>query len=243
MKIDLNYQTYKIQSYPESFGRHWDQKKYDNFRSKFDSYNDWINDAYLEEDRNESIIKWRKVFGDDFAKKEVAEKATTSVSIVAKNYSQNLDLVSVVQQFGKNVLQQMPFRLPHVKSLSYRKEKTNIPVILLAWERRGRLVQNPRVLCSGDKIEKNSGILFKAIQKNRLPFSKTTHKVIWQVVNTDTEAAVAEALRGDFYESDKDHERYEETKFRGVHWVQAFLINIRTEVAQGQSERFFVLIN
>ena len=50
----------------ESFNRHWDQKKYDNFRDKIAIYDKKIEDAYYEENRNESIRKWRKLFGDRF---------------------------------------------------------------------------------------------------------------------------------------------------------------------------------
>ena len=50
----------------EDFNRHWDQKKYNNFRNKFDSYNKRINDAFEEKKHNESVKQWRKLFGDEF---------------------------------------------------------------------------------------------------------------------------------------------------------------------------------
>lgn len=52
----------------ENFNRHWDQDKYENFRSKFNSYNQKINGAYQEDDHNESVRKWREIFGDKFGK-------------------------------------------------------------------------------------------------------------------------------------------------------------------------------
>lgn len=52
----------------ENFNRHWDQKKYKNFRDKFRIYTDKINEAFNEEDHNESVKKWRKLFGDNFGK-------------------------------------------------------------------------------------------------------------------------------------------------------------------------------
>lgn len=52
----------------ENFNRHWDQDKYENFRNKFNSYNEKINDAYAEDNHNESVKKWRKIFGDKFGK-------------------------------------------------------------------------------------------------------------------------------------------------------------------------------
>ena len=50
----------------EDFNRHWDQEKYENFCDKISIYREKIEDAYYEEDRNSSIRKWRKVFGNNF---------------------------------------------------------------------------------------------------------------------------------------------------------------------------------
>src|ERR1051326_6417417 len=70
----------------EKFSDAWDDVKYANFREKIHTYRTWIDDAFAEEDRNESIGKWRRVLGDDFAKgvrievgKNVTEAATTFV--------------------------------------------------------------------------------------------------------------------------------------------------------------------
>jgi len=53
----------------EDFNRHWDQAKYENFREKFAIYNEKINDAYDATEHNDSVDKWRAVFGDDFGEK------------------------------------------------------------------------------------------------------------------------------------------------------------------------------
>lgn len=52
----------------ENFNRHWDEQQYTNFRSKFDTYNAKINDAFAEQNPNESVKKWRNLFGDGFRK-------------------------------------------------------------------------------------------------------------------------------------------------------------------------------
>ena len=52
----------------EIFNRHWDQKRYSNFRDKFYAYTKKINDAFDERNHNESVKKWRKLFGDNFGK-------------------------------------------------------------------------------------------------------------------------------------------------------------------------------
>jgi len=49
--------------------------------------------------------------------------------------------------------------------------------------------------------------------------------VHWQVVNTGDEAYRAGQLRGDFYDSHKSgRSREESTKYRGMHWVEAFVV-------------------
>ena len=62
----------------ENFNRHWDQNKYENFCDKFGIYTDKINEAFNEEDHNESVKKWRKLFGDNFGK--LKNKSTSSGS-------------------------------------------------------------------------------------------------------------------------------------------------------------------
>jgi hypothetical protein len=64
----------------EDFNRHWDQNKYDNFRKLFNVYNTKINEAFDESNRDESIKKWRKLFGDDFG--ELKNTTAQTVSAV-----------------------------------------------------------------------------------------------------------------------------------------------------------------
>lgn len=52
----------------ESFTRHWDDEKYRHFRKMFDLYNDKINDAFEATEHNDSVRKWRKLFGEKFGK-------------------------------------------------------------------------------------------------------------------------------------------------------------------------------
>ncbi len=74
----------------ETFTRHWDQDKYSNFRDCIHRYAEWIEDAYVEEDRDESILKWRRVFAEDFAKSVNLAKFANALAIV-----QNEDLSHV----------------------------------------------------------------------------------------------------------------------------------------------------
>ncbi|MBC6414496.1 MAG: SEC-C domain-containing protein [Chromatiales bacterium] len=62
----------------ENFNRHWDQNKYQNFRDKIKLYTDKINEAYEETDHNESVKKWREIFGDDFGELKKDESSNSN---------------------------------------------------------------------------------------------------------------------------------------------------------------------
>ncbi len=62
----------------EDFNRHWDQAKYENFREKFDVYNKRINEAYDAKEHNDSVDKWRALFGDDFGEKRDEDDKSSS---------------------------------------------------------------------------------------------------------------------------------------------------------------------
>ncbi len=65
----------------ENFNRSWDQRKYRNFREKFNSYNEKINEAFEEKNNNESIKKWRKLFGDDFGESKKSNSSNTATIV------------------------------------------------------------------------------------------------------------------------------------------------------------------
>ena len=68
----------------ETFTRHWDQKKYRNFREKFEIYTDQLNDVFDETDQQKSVQKWQKLFGEDFGKsKSESGRATGTASMAA----------------------------------------------------------------------------------------------------------------------------------------------------------------
>lgn len=225
----------------ESFTREWTQSQYDKFRNKIGDYSAWIDDAYDEPGRDESIRKWRRVFGDGFAQGEAAARATAVVAHLAALFQRGQDLVSVVARHGQAVLQRMPRMLPHVQPSPHPFANRQLPVRIIAKEKRSKGGAAQRDLDNGELIDAKSGIEFRAIQHNGLPFPKD-YRVRWQVVNTDRAAAADNGLRGGFYCSDPHGYRYEATKYRGVHWVQAFLVNKRTGFVDGVSDRFFVVI-
>ena len=71
----------------EDFNRHWDDKKYANFRDKFDLYTKRIDEAFEEKNHNESVKKWRKLFGDKFGKLKDSKTSTAASSVAVPTVS------------------------------------------------------------------------------------------------------------------------------------------------------------
>jgi len=87
------------------------------------------------------------------------------------------------------------------------------------------------------QIPKNSSLKFKVITNVPTPY-----KVEWQVVNTGDEAEKESCLRGTFElpNLEDNSSRYETTKYRGRHWVQAFII--KNDICVAKSDEFIVNI-
>ncbi|EKD40992.1 MAG: hypothetical protein ACD_74C00087G0005 [uncultured bacterium] len=97
-------------------------------------------------------------------------------------------------------------------------------------------------LNSGDPVERYKKICFKAKTNVSQPF-----QVYWQVVNTGYEATEARCLRGDFYQSSGDcsfvlgtKTRRESTEYRGIHWIECFIV--KNGICVARSGEFLVRI-
>ena len=225
--------------------RVWDQTKYSNFRGKINLYRGWIDEAYAEQDRDESIGKWQRIFGDNFAAGEAKESARLSEAVsrsdalvVAGHF---VDLVDRVIAYGREAL---PFRitkLPYVKRPKWRTAsqsyRVNVSADLLTSLHGSRI----RSVASLEPLQKGNGIRFSASNTVGLPFD-STFKVQWRITNTDKAAYDANVLRGDFYPSDSGLSRNEELSYRGVHFVEAFLIGKSDNRLYGKSEPFYVVV-
>ena len=229
----------------ESFNRHWNQKRYENFRDKIHGYREWIDDAYEEQDRDESIRKWRRIFGDTFAQSIVLDSATSVTGqLLAKvrMHTDAHDIMSVIKHYGVSLLQSINPHLPHVEKSRWQKKKTQIGVSIRA--EYSSVQDNAEVVRfeSGEILEKGVWLKFTAYSSRGLPLPINDYDVQWRVVNTGQDAVDDASLRGNFYPSNSQHTRWECTEYFGVHWVEAFVICKRDKKCAGKSERFFVVV-
>lgn len=225
--------------------RVWDQTKYGNFREKINLYRTWIDEAFAEEDRDESIGKWRRVFGDSFAAGEAKESARLSEGVSTSDAlvvtGQFKDLVQHVIERGCAALPERITRLPYIRRPTWRTASRSYQVKvfaeLLAHKKGARL----GAVATLQPLPKGNSIRFTASNAVGVPFD-STFKVQWRVTNTDQAAYDANSLRGDFYASDSGFSREEDLAYRGVHFVEAFLIGKSDNRLYGKSEPFYVVV-
>lgn len=227
----------------------WDETKYQNFRARIQTYRTWIDDAYNETDREESIGKWQRVFGEDFATQSATDKAA-NVSTDALAQVAHLpaalgakDLVTLVKRFGERALPTGFAKLPHMHRPIWKKANTSLTVKVKATLHTAKSGgQWLHTFNSLDIAEREHWIRFEAITSVGMPLP-STYQIQWRVTNTDKDAWQNKQLRGDFYKSDEHGVRWERVSFHGVHMVEAFVIQKSDKTLIGQSLPFYVTID
>jgi hypothetical protein len=73
-------------------------------------------------------------------------------------------------------------------------------------------------------------------------FRSDRHQVQWRVTNTGIAAKQVGGLRGDFYGASQSGERKEHLQYRGVHFVEAFVLDKETKKIVAKSDPFYVPI-
>jgi Second Messenger Oligonucleotide or Dinucleotide Synthetase domain/Adenylyl/Guanylyl and SMODS C-terminal sensor domain len=228
----------------------WTDEQYANFREKIHTYREWIDEAYDEQDRSESIGKWRRIFGDDFARgvafDEGRRVTKSAVNLLKSTVSTAAlftgDLVDAVRQFGARAIPARIYRLPYMDRPTWRHAAQVMPVCVTAdlhQSEGGSFVKRVEGL---DQLPPGYWLHFRTSTGTGLPFNTNDYRVEWRVTNTDEAAYNANCLRGHFYKSKSDNSRWEELKYRGVHLVEAFVIRKRDERLVGASEPFRVVI-
>lgn len=230
----------------ENQSRGWDQTQYSNFRDKINLYRGWIDDAYDEEDRDESIGKWQRVFGDKFAAGEAKESARISEAVarsegaivVAGNFQ---DLVEKIITIGVKALPSRITKLPYVKRPKWRQATSQFTVKVQAELYTDQYGQRIRQVRSLEPLQPDYWLKFTAVNNVGSPFPDD-YMVKWRITNTDRAAYDAQQLRGDFYDSEQGSSRMEHLSYRGVHFVEAFLVRKSDRRLAGQSQPFYVVI-
>jgi hypothetical protein len=185
----------------EDFNRHWDQEKYVNFRQMIHAYRQWTDDAYNERDEKQSIKKWRKIFGDEFARGAdvlTEEVSAALVPIANVQVSRFGDAVATVKAMGRAILSSARSNLPWVQAPPFVMRQQTTTVAVRATVHDAESGPSRGALGSGDFVPRFKHVRFEATTITSVPFTSKDYDVQWQVVNTDTAAGHAKKLRGGF---------------------------------------------
>jgi len=236
----------------EAFSDLWDDAQYANFRERIHTYRAWIDDAYDETDLDESIGKWQRVFGDQFAKNAAMEKAALVSEDAASRLSESTvlagpsslgDLVALFTRFGRQILPKGFDRLPHKHRP--RWPALSIPpfrVSVVANRHTARNGAWVAPVASGDgPLPKHQWLQFRARTEDGSPLA-ANFEVHWRVTNTDRAAREADCLRGWFDRGNDGASRWERLQYRGVHSVEAFVVRVDDQMLVSQSDPFYVVI-
>ncbi|CDT79766.1 conserved hypothetical protein [Vibrio coralliirubri] len=200
----------------EYFTRHWNETKFQNFRVFVSKYTGWVNEAYEETDKNLSIEKWRKVFGDQFfSVKATQTKKSESVSLEALNER----FVSIPSHY-----------LPH----PWKSDGSEIALDVEVKYKQDFSQHFVNKLKFGSLIPKKHNLRFEIINN-----IDEMCEIYWQVTNTGAEAAAKGQLRGGFELGKQVRE--ESTSYKGDHFVEAFVVH--DNVLLARSEKIIISIS
>lgn len=229
----------------------WTQSQYSTFRDKVNTYREWIDDAYNEPDRDESIGKWRRVFGDDFAAGVSTDKAA-NVSKAAQDFIRTTsltpgnfdgDLIDFFRQFGKIAIPPAFKSLPHKKRPTWKRSATplfSVSVVARLHDARNGVWLSDIDESSGP-LPNNRWIQFQLRNSTGMPIAGD-YDIYWRITNTDIAAYKAKCLRGGFEKANDGSSHWERLEYRGVHSAEAFVVRKRDKQLVAESAIFYVPI-
>jgi len=231
----------------EDFAELWNDTQYSNFRDFIHKYRGWIDDAINAETKAESIEKWRKVFGDDFAKSENVKKseetAKQQVRSLLREGAAHLDsLVDRVIDFGVTVLP-ASFKAPsHIQAPPWQHAEyvsRNVQVFA-EYLHSGKALRGYPI-SSGEALPPRGGLWFD-VRINKFQYVPADCFVRWRITNTGSVAMALKKGRGRFERPTDGGRRWEALEYRGVHMAEAFIVRKQDNVLLAYSEPFYVVV-
>ncbi|SFL38682.1 hypothetical protein SAMN04488004_11677 [Loktanella salsilacus] len=239
----------------EDFSDCWTEAQYHNFKNFVNKYRIWIEDAYSEKDRNKGIKKWRKVFGSEFGKGENLDQARSFGKRVASIFApRQPDLAKLVASDSYDIIDFASVveidNLPSdFLNLSYVEDPIwanstgrGLETFITATVHRQRGEGDGATVSSGRIVKKGQEMKFRLNLKTGTFFDWKDYQIFWRVTNTGDEAANAEQLRGDIIREYRSADRWESLSYRGLHFVEAFVVRERDSALVSRSAPFLVAI-
>lgn len=199
----------------EVFNRKFDNEKFNNFKEWVIEQINKIESAYNEEDEDNSISKWKDIFGEKFASEEVSK------NIILYNYdhAETPNNYGWIQSIDKK----------YISIIAKKRSKATWKEWYMKnWD----IVPNDMIYRFYAKINENlwSCKLYWQVtnENNRYVVSKR-----WEINNPSKDLWYSKNIKWYWIE--------EEWRWSWKHWVKCFIINQNNEIV-GESENFFIII-
>lgn len=195
----------------QNLAERWQDDNYQTFRDRFTTYADWIDEAADENDYDNALKAWRRLFGDDFGAD--AGKASLSASLSPSTTPTSERFLD--RDFGIHEKLDPAYQFKTVGYLIPRKGFRNGPL--------------PK---RGDRVRKGRSLKFK-IESLNVP---EPFDVYWKIRNYGDEATHAQSLRGDIHKDDGSRTWSESTSYIGHHYVEAMVVKGKICVARSRQD-------
>ncbi|RVK42979.1 SMODS domain-containing nucleotidyltransferase [Sinorhizobium meliloti] len=231
----------------QDFADLWNDTQYANFRNFVHKYRTWIDEAIEAPNRAESIEKWRRVFGDEFAKGENVKKTEASVTerarVLLRDTAAHLDgLVDTVIDYGVGILPSVFNKPAHQQASPWpMADSVSRNVQIFAEHSDSRSKGRGHRISSGEALPPRGGLWFD-VRVNKFQTVPSDCYVRWRITNTGAAAMAQKCGRGGFEKPIDGDRRWEGLQYRGVHMAEAFIIRRSDNRVVGQSAPFYVVI-
>lgn len=226
----------------------WTADQFKNFKFKMSLYATWARDALDEEDHNASLKKWRRLLGNKFGEEKDKTEAARNVlaiqsetAILANDAGHSDSLVASVITKGVGILSAAFYRPPHLQQPVWPTAGEAATCYISAtFHTSGR--NGSGVAVSDGTVLPGSGALRFTCTPFNLRYDKTEYFVKWRVTNTGFVAKMKGAMRGGFNTQDGQFLKWENLAYRGVHFVEAFVIRKYDDTLACKSAPYHVVI-
>ncbi|MDP9460886.1 MAG: hypothetical protein M3Q22_11795 [Actinomycetota bacterium] len=202
-----------------TFNHRWTPEKYANFAKWISYYRANADAAYAEPgpDPTASLALWRDIFGPAFAK-STSEAAAAEQARVASGAPITKVTGGLVPAPDEEFIEDLyPVRLTHT-----------VDVDATVRDRSG--------FRAGTRLRRTP-----TVKQMTVDFTATTdcpgpYELYWKVRNTGAEAAARGDLRGHIVRDQGGARRTEKTRYRGSHFVEAYVVRQGIVVARGHHD-------
>lgn len=216
----------------ENFADKWPENK-----EKEHNFMRWLRQVYT--DLSEASIKKDNDSLNESLRFKFGSKPVFEAIKKSNNHNDTSQLFFAVKPglIKNTIITPAKFDVPHRRNPQWPVVQTNQVRVSAKYTRNG---YRPRDLVNDDiPVPMGGSLRFEA--KTDYPHS---YKVYWQIVNTGYQADLANNLRGGFYEGFFERGglvKEEDTKYKGMHWVECFIVN-KSNICVARSGEFIVNI-